>query len=202
MYTSHGRVREDYLHRWIGSYSLAISTSSGRMRDVNYKLKWKNKDRTAAGIKLHLHFLHCLTTWSVKQEYHSPYTITGFTELRVHCQQKKNPIIYRANDYYYGKGWYDWALVEDPKNANITYIGKILGFFKYTTPGFPSYKHIEIDGCQKNDVVASNLNDDTMYVVVIGSTNEISENKLDERIATPFRLTSGDKAYMLPIRCF
>ena len=115
-------------HLWIVSYSLAISTSSGRMRDVNYKLKWKNKDRTAAGITLHLHFLHCLTTWSVKQEYHSPYTITGFTELRVHCQPKKDAIIYRANDYYYGKGWYDWALVEDPKNANITYIGKILGF--------------------------------------------------------------------------
>ena len=186
---------------WMGYYTLSVSAYSGRMRDVSYKLKWNSNDRTAAGIELHEHFLHCLATWAVKQDFNKPYMITGYTELRVQSDSKGNADIYRANDYYYGRGWYDWALVEDPKNADITYIGKIIGFFKYSTPGFPSYKHIEIDGRTSADVIASELKDDTMYMVVIGSKNEITEDELDQRIATHFRLTSGDEAYMLPIRC-
>ena len=125
-------------HSWFGSYSLSVSAYRGRTSDVDYEIKWKNKDRTAAGIKLHEHFLHCLTTWAVKQEFNQSYRITGFTELRVCHQQKDDAVIYRANDYYYGKGWYDWALVEDPINANITYIGKILGFFQVQHTGFPN----------------------------------------------------------------
>ena len=186
---------------WLGSYSLAVSSYSGRMRDVNYKLEWNNSDRTAGGIELHEHFLHCLTTWAIKQEYHKSYSITGFTELRVPGVNNGNSNIYRANDCYYGKGWYDWALVEDPNNVEITYIGKILGFFRYTTPGFPSYKHIVMDGSKSSDVMASKSKDDTMYMVVIGSKNIITENDLDERIATHFRLTSGDEAYILPASC-
>ena len=149
---------------WLGGYKLDVSAYTGRTRDVQYKVDWDSADGTAAGIELHQHFLHCLTTWAVKQEYNKPYTVTGYTELRVRGGESGQNI-YRANDYFYGKGWYDWALVEDPNNSEITYIGKILGFFRYQTPGFPSYTHIDIDGRKKEDVMEAELKDSTMYMV-------------------------------------
>ena len=185
---------------WVGQYSATCSAYSGRTHDVRYDVTWKRNEKTAAGVELHLHFLHCLTSWSVKQEYKEPFRITGYTEMRVRsCNGGQT--IYRASDYYYGTDWYDWAFVEDPIVPSITYIGKILGFFRYDTPGYPTYKLVKIDKHDPDYIRENNLTDHTMYAVVIGSTQEYSLKALESKIVTPFRLECGDQAYIVPIRC-
>ena len=191
---------EMFNHTWLGGYTLSAPSYTGRMNVVDYQVRWDSTHRTAAGIELHKHLLHCLTCWAIKHEYTGSYSVTGYTELRMRndCGERH---IYRANDYYHGGGWYDWALVRDPKNADIKFIGKILGFFKYDTPGFPTYRYVELDGIDKDIIRRDRMRDDTMYAVVIGSTKVMDEANLDSRIATPFRLSSGDDAYIIPVSC-
>ena len=135
----------------------------------------------------------------MSQNYDDSYSITGFTVLRV--TNNGVSTTYRANDYFHGGSWYDWAFVEDPVDPTVTYLGKIVGFFRYDTPGFPSYNHIKIEEMDAEIVSQQNLKDETHYAIVIGSTNTFSEDELSSRIVTPFRLTSGDEAYILPVRC-
>lgn len=122
--------------------------------------------------------------WVVKQEYNKPYTISGYTELRVWGGDTVKKI-YRANDYFYGKGWYDWALVEDPNNSDI------LPHWEYpwawilqvrNTRITIVYAHwqfdIDIDGRKKEDVIEAELKYNAIYMVVIGSKNVIGGDNI------------------------
>jgi len=182
-----------------GAYNMYASSPSGRTNNVDYEIQWATSERTAAGIQVHTHFLHCLTSWAITQKFTESYNVTGYTELKVTTEASTT--IYRANDYFHGGAWYDWALVQDPVHDSITYIGKILGFFKYNTVGFPSYSHIKINNHDAKTVSSKNMKDDTHYAVVIGSKKEFKEDELESRIATPFRLASGDDAYIVPVHC-
>ena len=186
--------------RLAGGYTMHVSAPHGRQNDVEYDIVWDSRERTASNIKLHKHFLHCLTSWVLGQNYSDCYSITGYTELKV-TSTTGTTTIYRANDYYHGGAWYDWSLIQDPIIPSIKYIGKILGFFKYNTPGFPTYLHRKMNCYDAETIASNNLKDCTTYAVVIGSKDQFTEEYLQDRIVTPFRLTSGDEAYIVPIHC-
>lgn len=183
-----------------GGYTMHVSAPTGRDQTFDYNIEWNNRERTAKNIKLHPHFLHCLSSWALAQRYSDCYSITGYTELKVTTSQG-GTTIYRANECYHGGAWYDWTLVTDPKNSSSEYIGKILGFFRYNTPGFPTYSRVELDEKCPDSISAENDIDNTMYAVVIGSQDTFEGSDLDARIATTFMLESNDEAYIVPVAC-
>jgi hypothetical protein len=110
-------------------------------------------------------------------------------------------VIYRANEYYRGRKWYDWALMQDPIRPQFTYIGNIVGFVRYTTRGFPTYKLIEMDGLQPEEIEVDNTRDDTLYVVFRASKECFSEEQLEGRMTTPFEIQGSDQGYIYPVTC-
>jgi len=118
-----------------GGYTLTCPPARGRMYEIGYSHCWKSRERVVLGIGLNAHLLQVISKWALSQEYEGTYECTGYTEITV--PSSSGNAIYRANEYFHGKEWYDWALVRDPKNDKATYLGKILGFFCYNTHGFP-----------------------------------------------------------------
>ncbi len=74
----------------------------------------------------------------------------------------------------------------------------MFGFFRYVTPGFPTYKLVKMDELPKERIVKEGLTDDTLCVALWGSTRMISEEALLQHIATPFGMEKAAKVYVLP----
>ena len=121
--------------------------------------------------------------------------IEGFTELSY------NGEIYRASPNYHSYEWYDWAHVLHPKD-NREMQGKILGFFRYKTPGYPSYRSIEMSGMSVADVRNANEREDTVYMIFHACTNWRSRESLEKSFSVPLKLAPGDSyTYCLPVSC-
>ena len=60
------------------------------------------------GIGLNAHLLQVISKRALSQEYEGTYECTGYTEITVPLSS--GSFIYRANEYFHGKEWYDWAL--------------------------------------------------------------------------------------------
>ena len=108
---------------------------------------------------------------------------------------------YCCPGHFHGGPWYDWAFIQDPNNPSQTYGDMILGFFNYKTPGFPSHRHIIMEQSDPEVLKTHKTPDNTIYAVVNASNKEISLNTLQKSMATKFRVTSGDEAYIVPIEC-
>ena len=173
-----------------------VPTSAG---NLHFELRWNSSRRTVAGIELNKHFLHCLTSWALSQNWQDNYEIEGYTELKVSSTDGNT--FYRCSGHFHGGPWYDWAFIQDPNTPSQTYVGMILGFFKYKTPGFPSYRHIIMEQSDPAALKTNNTPDNTIYAVVLASNKEISLNTLEKSMVTKFRVTNGDDAYMIPIEC-
>lgn len=180
----------------LGKYVLHCPPATGRSHEVDYAIEWKNRAKVVADIKLNSHLLHGLTSYALKREWRIPYQVEGYTEIKV--DSPGGSTIYRASEYFHGGPWYDFALVNDPID-NKTHIGKILGFFKYKTAGFPTYKHVVIDKMDPDALLVDQTGDDTLYVAVHSSQNFFTEEDLKQKMFTPFSLMTSDDIYIYPI---
>ena len=89
--------------------------------------------------------------------------------------------------------------VRDPKNDEATYIGKILGFFRYNTPGVPTPYLVEKLGTTSENIQLDRTQNDTLYVAVRASTENYSEEELDGTMFTPFSVQEGDTGFIIPV---
>ena len=147
--------------------------------------------------KLSPNLLHAISSHATKSKHASDYQIEGCTEIRLHSQGET--VIYRCTEEYRSREWYDFALIEDP--AGSTYIGQLLGFFRYTTPGFPSPKLVDDDKIDPVEIVSQGMTDDTIYVGIRASADFFSVEELESQMITPFMLTQQDDLYILPVEC-
>jgi len=182
-----------------GEYHLICPQAKGRLSNIQYQHKWKQSQRVVMGIKLNDYFLQVLSKWAIKQGYTGTYCCQGFTELSV--KTPTGSVIYRANEYFYGSSWYDWALVQDPDNDEALYIAKILGFVRYKTRGFPTYNLVHNDGMTPAEIDADNAHDNTLYAIVRGSRDCYDEEKMDQQMYTRFQVNADDSGYIIPVSC-
>ena len=180
-----------------GRYDLTCPPASGRMNEIGYKHTWKQKAKIVLGIKLNEHMLHVLSKWAMRQGYKQTYYCTGFTEIRVHA--KSGDVIYRATESFYGSDWYDWALIRDPKYRETTYIAKILGFVRFTTPGFPTPYLVDKLKLAPEHLEVDRARDDKLYAVVRASTECYTEEQLASKMITQFKLTDDDSGFIVPV---
>ena len=66
----------------------------------------------------------------------------GYTSYKLVLDTYDDPVLFHANEYVHGGPWYDLCMVqfEDPKAEPDETLcpAKVLGIFKYTTPGTPT----------------------------------------------------------------
>lgn len=147
-----------------------------------------------------------ISNWVTKHDLRD-IVIEGWTELRVPgTRQGAGSIIYRCCEEYdgFGRARYNWALVLDPSRKlsedASPWIARLLGFFRYKTPGYPTWK-LRDEGYSEADILQQNMTDDTLYVACIGATAEtgfVSKDQLDRKIFHPFRMEAKPHVWVLP----
>ena len=205
LYTTNSRQRDsvtgsvDDCHNGIvrlGKFTLRCEPTPGKNNaTASFSHVWTDTSRQRAGIGLNEGLYHVLASWCETQDHTSPYTVEGYTSISV--QSDLHNIIYRASELHFGKKRYDWAFVKD-KNGH-TYIAQMLGFFTFTTPGFPTPKLVQEHSME--DGFDQQLTDDTVYMAVRASSSGWSEEELLKKIVTPFSVTKKENIYTLPITC-
>ena len=203
-----------------GQYSLTISNNPRQQqyREADFVLQWKDEVTAREGVGICDDLKQGLVKYTQQKHimYFGQISLEGYTELRV--ETPVGNTTYRAHESYMGVTRNDWALIEDPIKST-TYIGKISGFIRYKTPGYPTYKLVKMDGFSPEQIAEENMEDDTLYVVFRASVDFFAEShaemnsdkytdeerkkkkvhSLSEYLATPFELQPKDTSYIFPI---
>ena len=161
----------------------------------DFTMCWNDQSKNRGQISIHAGIRQGLIGWARKVNYEGSYKVTGYTSVTV--KARCGNIIYRATEFLHNKQRCDWALVRDPE-TDRHFIGQIYGFFRYVTPGFPSYKLVKVDNLTKEEIKEKGLTDDTLYVALWGSETYIKEETLLKHIATPFDMEKKAPVYVLP----
>ena len=186
----------------IGKYRMvckAIHEDRARLMETRFSHSWCDKAKRMEALPLSQDLLHGLASYTQQDaiSYDDEYFVDGYTEVRV--PSLGGNTIYRALESYRGDKRYDWGLLVDPQN--VSYIVQCCGFFQYTTPGFPTYKLVKMDGHTVKHIKDNQLRDDTLYVACRASTVSFTFDKLSKSIVTPFKLKSDDTVYIFPAAC-
>ena len=185
-----------------GRYNLYCSPIKEKKRSrlpTEFSVEWADRKKKIMGIELHQSLYHGIASYSEQKHinYRADYTLEGYTSLTV--QSEGGNIIYRAAEEFQGVRRYDWALIRDEgKEGPVSYIGQLYGFVRYTTPGYPTHKLVQIDGLSPEQIKDEKLTDDTLYCVLRGSNDYFSEDDLGKSIVTPFEMQKEAKVYILP----
>ena len=208
----------DIFHQ--GEFYLTIKNNprQDEYRAADFTLKWKDAVTEREKVPISGDLKQALVKYTQQEHimYFGQISLEGFTELRV--ETPVGNTTYRCTESYQGVARNDWALIEDPI-AHTSYIGKITGFVRYTTPGYPTYKLVEMDGHSVEHIAEEMMQDNTLYVVFRASNDYFTESAaernsdkytdkerekglvhcLSEYLATPFELQPTDTSYIFPV---
>ena len=171
------------------------NNKTNRNQVSDFALCWNAQSKNRGQISIHAGIRQGLIGWARHIKYKGTYKVTGYTSVTV--KERNGNITYRATEFIHNKKRYDWALVRDPKTGSH-FIGQMFGFFRYATPGFPTYKLVNIDKLEVDEIKERGLIDDTLYVALWGSATYIEEETLLQHIATRFEMEKKAPVYVLP----
>jgi hypothetical protein len=151
----------------------------------------------------------CLSDFHIK--YCSQYRKAFREVLSFECFTRAtiDGVLYRAIPNWYGKAWYDWAVVKFPKmNASrnrkvgpadkVQCIGRIITFFRHCDIGVPTFKYAEENDLSWEEI-ASSPKDETIYVMMHCQDREFSYSDLQSMFIYKFKMTSLTSLYVLPL---
>ena len=108
---------------------------------------------------------------------------------------------YRATPFWKGGDWYDWACVKFPFTADGSGGGqsvcRIMGFFRYKTPGLMTYSNQELSGLSYEDISPSST-DNQLYAVLHCQTSYFSFKHLQTKFIRKFSMTPTTDMYIVP----
>jgi hypothetical protein len=114
-----------------------------------------------------------------------------------------NGVRYRATPYWKGSDWYDWAAVRFPSTIDChggeLSIARVMGFLQYQTKGALTYKSMEMDGLNPDDVV--DYTDSTVYAVLHCQTTYYDHKLMEQQFIRKFTMMSPSDMYILPASC-
>ncbi|MGA0401410.1 MAG: hypothetical protein ACO3PX_15705, partial [bacterium] len=185
-----------------GMYNLCIDIDA-RMR-ITVSHKWKERGQTLLGIEPNTFLPKAIAELSCK--YRSHHNMGTATRLKLECYTRAviNGNSYRCSPYWKGSSWYDWATVTFPnsqandneQNQKCTCACRILGFFRYLSPGALTYGQMELQGHHPDDVEQSL--DDTLYVLLHCQTTYFSFHQLQSRYIRKIEMTDTNQMYIVP----
>ena len=145
------KVRDDNF-TVAGQYTiLAGNANSRHQMTINHT--WLRREKNVLQVPLNSDLLFQLTDHAIKNKWNRGLTIEGYTELTVTSDGGNTT--YRATEDYSGEPWYDWVFIRDPTERRVTYPAKIVGFFKYLTPGYPTFVKTKMERRTPQDLLTS-----------------------------------------------
>ena len=190
-----------------------------KQHTFNFSHMWLDNRRRIAGMKPSSLLLQGIATdcQSPMSQYVTntnlrEVVVEAWTELRVPgAEPGSGSVIYRCCEDYdgFGRPRYDWALVLSPPGLDrrgktvepSTWIARLLGFFRYKTPGYPTWQLRDVDGFSEEEILDEQMTDDTLYVACIGANSQtgyVTKEQLDAEIIYPFVLDEKPDVYLLP----
>jgi hypothetical protein len=110
---------------------------------------------------------------------------------------------YRCAADYRGHKWYDWAMLRFPKTVDSdggsVCVGRIMGIFRYKSAGVFTYGMIQMKGYHVDEVMNSYMVDETVYMVVHCSDDDLTMRQIRNNVVVPFRVTDLTQVYILPV---
>ena len=184
-----------------GMYHLFIKISGNKRITVRHK--WKSPYTAILGVKPSAYIHKTIADSAIK--YCTNNRISHERDLTLHCYTgaKIRGVTYRANPYWKGTEWYDWAAVRFPKTVDSVggsiSIARVMGFVTYETKGALTYKSMEMEGLTPDQV--SDSVDPTVYAILHFETSYFNMSELEKEFIHKFQTMPASQMYILPARC-
>lgn len=184
-----------------GTYDQVIEINHRGRRTVRTKWRWEAKERNSTATNDLVHF--AISNYHVKTCEENGLLKSAKIEVECHTAALINGHRYRCAADYRGHKWYDWAMLRFPKTVNSVggsvCLGRIMGIFCYKSARVFTYGMMEIKGYDVDDVVNSYMVDQTVYMVVHCSDNDLTKRHIRNNVVVPFQLTDLSDLYILPV---
>ena len=186
-----------------GGYQLTLELDNRNRRTVSHHWNYDTKNKAAIDTNILVevaiadyHKKYCLL-------YEEPNYTASTIELECYTRATIDGVVYHASSDFKGSPWYDWANVHFGETQDIQKVmncaSRIMGFFRYKTPNVPTYQRVEIDNLDWDDIVNSQEPDDTLYMVIHCSHDEIDFADIREHFVLKFVMTPIEELYILPV---
>lgn len=170
---------------------------------VSVTHKWKAPLRNKLNIhpSVHLHRTISGHATDMRLKYKLPRS----TEINVdaYTNATVNGHRYRANPYWKGSPWYDWACVKFPETVTARggdkSVCRVMGFFTYNDKGALTPKHLDVLSLLPDEI--TDTKDDSVYVVLHCQTQFFSFHRLEHQFMRKFQMMDESKMYILPASC-
>ena len=178
----------------MGEYS--IQSNGCENGDLDFCLKWKDRDAHVIRKKVHDQLLFGLNLYAKSQRWSSNFQVTGYTSIKKIDVTTAKDVLYRSDTSFRGTPWHDWGLFyfkDTMKPVNSINMGMILGFVRFDTPGFPTpnNKALYPSGIPESVV------DREGYVIARCIPGYVD---IDKKFVTPVTLLNGNVSiYVIPM---
>ena len=184
-----------------GTYKQIIEINHRGRRHIKTKWKWQAKERTSTATNDLVHAT--ISDYHVKNCSKHGLVKTATIDIECYTTAVINGHRFRCAADYRGHKWYDWVMLCFPKTIDSAggsvCIGRIMGIFRYMSAGMMTMGMMEIKGYHVDDVLNSYTVDETVYMVVHCSDDELSMRDIHNNVVAPFSVTELSQLYILPV---
>jgi hypothetical protein len=170
----------------------------------SYKTTWYDKSKDVIKVGVSQGFRFCIRKFATNNGYTGPFEIEGYTRFTMTPSNSDEQVQFHASEYLQGGPWYDYAMVqfasdEGPKE-DTTSPARILGFFRYLTPGIPTPHFIDEEGLSLETIQDQWAVDNHVYAVIHSSSEFLPWSRFEEEFVSTFRLGDvGDCLFIVKI---
>ena len=181
-----------------GSGHYVATWHGHRCNELDFEIKWTNTDAQLIGKKLHDQLLYALVLHAKAQKWKQTFKVSGYTSIKKEDVTTTTINLYRSDTDFRGEPWHDWGLFyfkdDRSKPENTVNLGLILGFVRFTTPGFPTPGNL----LRYPNGIPDTAIDTDAYVVARCCPDYVN---IDKRFVTPVKLLKGDVSlYVIPMK--
>ena len=171
-------------------------------RTINTTWTDKNKEVIQVGVSQEFRF--CIRKFAINNGYTGPFEIEGFTRFTMTPSNSDGQVQFHATEYLQGGSWYDYAMVQfeadGVRKEEATSPARLLGFFRYLTPGIPTPHLIDDEGLSPETIQDQRAADNHVYAVVHTSSEYLPWAKFEEEFVSSFRFRDiGDCLFIVKI---
>eukprot|EP00956_Cyclotella_meneghiniana_P006238 scaffold8149_cov79-Cyclotella_meneghiniana.AAC.1 len=189
------------ISRLYGCCDINIRINTHNQVTVTHKWKKHIKNKLNIHPSVHLHRTISGHASDMRLKFNMPRSaelnVETFTNATIDGHR------YRANPYWKGSPWYDWACVKFPETTEARggdkSVCRIMGFFRYKDSGSLTPYNLDVLSLHPNEI--NNQIDETLYAVLHCQTQYFSFHRLEYQFVRKFRMTDETKMYILPAKC-
>ena len=160
------------------------------------RITWadRRKDRLQIGVSRA--FRYTIRKFAVRHGWTGTFEVEGYTRFAMNFADCEARVNFHASEYLMGSSWYDHAMiqfVEEGKSLTETVCpARVLGFFRYASPGVPTPHLIEDEGMTADEIADNWSADNHVYAVVHAASAYLPWSRIENEFVSPFKFGRAD----------